>query len=58
MASFSALAYLKLFLLELGLASVLGCLGGDFPSAGLGGEIGFCRLISVWVRWLSNWKSV
>ena len=54
LASFSALAYLRAFLLMLGLVSIFGYLGGDFSSAGLGGEIGFCKLISVWVRWVSN----
>ena len=51
---FSALAYLRLFLLVLGLVSVLGYLGGGFLSAGLGREIGFCKLILDWVRLLSN----
>ena len=44
----------KACLLVLGLASVLEYWRGDFPSAGLGGEIGFCRLILAWVRLIGD----
>ena len=54
LASFTALIYLRLCLLVLGLASVLEYWVGDFPSAGLGEEIGFCRLILAWVRLISD----